>query len=247
MTVKQTQSIWNRSDTELFLRFGDVFVPRGDEQIRVVRDLLSDLKAPHVLDICAGEGRLTEAYLRAKPDARVTLLDGCSQMLSVARARLEEFNGRYELSQANIEERDWRQHANYDAVMTSLAVHHLDAREKQSLYRDIHQTLRRGWDIRYGRFGRSCRARDPQAFNGAQWAEAVRNASVLQGGNSERSMIFEETGWNYYRLLSPDPIDKPSTVSERLDWLREAGFVAVDVVWMYAGHAIFAATKGATK
>lgn len=246
MTVKQTQSIWNRSDTELFLRFGDVFVPRRDEQIRVVRDLLSDLKAPHVLDICAGEGRLTEAYLRAKPDARVTLLDGCSQMLSVARARLEEFNGRYELSQANIEERDWRQHANYDAVMTSLAVHHLNAREKQSLYRDIHQTLVAG-----GIFVMAdlVEAAGPvtRKLNGAQWAEAVRNASVLQGGNSDAAMIFEETGWNYYRLLSPDPIDKPSTVSEHLDWLREAGFVAVDVVWMYAGHAIFAATKEATK
>jgi tRNA (cmo5U34)-methyltransferase len=246
MTTEDTKSAWNRSDTDLFLRFGDIFVPRRHEQIRVVCDLLSDLTAPRVLDMCAGQGRLAEAYLRAKPDARVTLLDGSAEMLSVARTRLEGFNGRYELLQANIEEREWRKCANYDAVMTSLAVHHLDAVGKQSLYRDIHQMLVPGGVFVMVDLVEAARPAT-RKLNGAQWSDAVRSASLRLHGSGEAAMIFEETGWNYYRLQSPDPVDKPSTVTEHLDWLRDAGFVGVDVVWMYAGHAIFTAMKEVTK
>lgn len=238
------QSTWNFSDSELFIKFGDVFVPRRHEQIGIVRDLLSDLSAPHVLDICAGQGRLAEAYLRAKPDARVTLLDSCAEMLAEAKARLKEFDGRYALLQASIEERAWRQPASYDAVMTSLAVHHLDANGKRSLYGDIHEMLTPG-----GVFAMVdlVEAAGPVArkLYGDQWADAVQRESIRQCSD-DAATIFEQTGWNHYRLLSPDPIDQPSTVAEHLDWLRDAGFVGVDVVWIYAGHAIFTATREAT-
>jgi len=41
-----------------------------------VCDLLSAIPAPFVLDLCCGEGRLSEEYLRRSPQARVTMLDG---------------------------------------------------------------------------------------------------------------------------------------------------------------------------
>jgi hypothetical protein len=61
----------------------------------------------------------------------------------------------------------------------------------------------------------------------------------------EAAVAFEERGWNYYRLPGPDPFDKPSSVAEHLNWLHEAGFVEVDVVWMYAGHTVFTARRKA--
>jgi tRNA (cmo5U34)-methyltransferase len=246
MTCESTPAAWSCSDTELFITFGDVFVPRRHEQISTICDLLNDLAAPHVLDVCAGQGRLAEAYLRRKPNARVTLLDGSAEMLAGAETRLKEFGGRYELLQANIEERAWREQTSYDAVMTSLAVHHLDAEGKRALYRDVYRMLTPGGvfvmiDL--------VEAAGPctRKLNGAHWAEAVRRASHEQYGSDEAAMIFEQTGWNYYRLTHPDPVDKPSSVAEHLDWLREAGFAGVDVVWMYAGHAIFTATRKATE
>jgi tRNA (cmo5U34)-methyltransferase len=244
MTPDLTQSAWDLADTELFVRFGDVFVPRRLEQISIVCDLLSDLTAPHVLDLCAGQGRLAEAYLREKPEARVTLLDNSAEMLAAARTRLEEFEGRYDLLQANIESRAWRQHSSYDAVMTSLAVHHLDAAGKQALYKDIHEMLAPGGVLVMADLVEAA-GPGTRKLNGARWADAVRSAAIRQHGSDEAAMIFEKTGWNYYRLVSPDPIDKPSTAAEHLDWLRGAGFGGVDVVWMYAGHAIFTATKEA--
>ena len=46
-----------------------------------------------------------------------------------------------------------------------------------------------------------------------------------------------------YSALDADPIDKPSTLLEQLRWLEAAGFAAVDVFWMEAGHAIFGGVK----
>jgi len=37
--------------------------------------------------------------------------------------------------------------------------------------------------------------------------------------------------------------DKPSTLCNQLKWLDIAGFSKVDVLWMYAGHAIYYGIK----
>jgi tRNA (cmo5U34)-methyltransferase len=246
MNCELTTASWSGSDTELFIQFGDVFVPRRDEQIDTVCHLLDELDTPNVLDLCAGEGRLAEAYLRRKPEARVTLIDGSAEMLNRAEARLKPFAGRYELLQANIDEKTWRQHARYDAVMTSLAVHHLDAEGKRVLYRDIHEMLTPSGVFVMVDLVEAAGSRT-RALHGARWAEDVRRAALERYGSDEAATIFEQTGWNYYRLEHPDPVDKPSSVAEHLDWLQEAGFAGVDVVWIYAGHAIFTGSRKAIK
>lgn len=74
-------------------------------------------------------------------------------------------------------------------------------------------------------------------------AAVVASASAQLFGDSRALAAFERSGWNHYRLTQPDPLDKPSSVSDHLQWLREAGFQGVDVAWLYAGHAIFTATR----
>ena len=38
-------------------------------------------------------------------------------------------------------------------------------------------------------------------------------------------------------------MDKPSGLFEQLGWLEAAGFEAVDVYWLKAGHAIYGGQK----
>jgi tRNA (cmo5U34)-methyltransferase len=38
-------------------------------------------------------------------------------------------------------------------------------------------------------------------------------------------------------------MDMPSTVSEHIEWLTEAGFAGVDVFWLRAGHAVYGGYK----
>lgn len=111
---------WRPSDTELFATYGDAFVPRGREQISTVCDLLTGLPNPHVLDLCCGEGRLAEEYLRRRPEGRVTLLDGSPEMLGPAAERLAPFGDRHTRVRADIEDREWREGATYGGIKRSL-------------------------------------------------------------------------------------------------------------------------------
>jgi tRNA (cmo5U34)-methyltransferase len=235
---------WTDTDTDAFARFGDALVPRRAEQIATVCDLLGDLPVPYVLDLCCGEGRLSQEYLRRSPKARVMLMDGSAEMLRRAGQRLSEFGGRHAQVQADIADRGWRTGESYGGVMTSLAVHHLDGPGKQELYRDIHDMLVPG-----GAFVMAdlVEPAGPAArrLAGDQWDRAVQEASRHLLGGDEAVTVFRESDWNYYRLPGPDPFDLPSATAEHLDWLRAAGFAEVDVAWMYAGHAIFTARRPA--
>src|SRR6266516_7763968 len=232
---------WSLSDTEIFLRYGDAYVPRRAEQAATVCDLLAGIPVPHVLDLCCGEGRLSEEYLRRNPEARVTLVDGSAEMLAAASARLAAFAGRLTQVQADIADRAWREGTGYGAVMTSLAVHHLGDAGKQELYRDVRAMLAPG-----GVFVMAdlMEPATPvvRAIAASQWDEWVRAASVDLFGGDEAAVVFARTQWNYYRMPGPDDFDQPSSVREHLDWLGDAGCASVDVAWMYAGHAIIAAT-----
>lgn len=236
---------WQLDDTEVFARYGNAFVPRRREQISTVCDLLSDIPVRHVLDLCCGEGRLSEEYLRRFGDAQVTLLDGSPEMLELANRRLAPFGDRHIQVRAEIESRAWREGVSYGGVMTSLAVHHLDGEGKQVLYCDIHAMLAPGGVFVMADLveptGPSARK-----LAGDHWEQAVRQASQEQFGGDMAAVAFARAEWNYYRLPGPDPVDKPSSVAEHLDWLRAAGFVEIDVVWMYAGHAIFTAKRKAS-
>lgn len=235
---------WQLSDTEVFSKYGGVFVPRRAAQMRAVVDLLAEIPEGDVLDLCCGEGRLSELYLRRHPERRVTVLDRSQEMLALTEKRLADLGGRHSSVQADIKDRSWRTGVSYAGVMTSLAVHHLDGPEKQQLYRDLHAMLAPGGAYVMADLVEPAGSRS-RALAADGWDEAVKRGSQEQFGGDEAARAFAATEWNYYRLAGPDPVDQPSTVAEHLDWLRAAGFEQVDVAWIYAGHAVFTATKAA--
>jgi tRNA (cmo5U34)-methyltransferase len=244
MTQAPDPVTWSLSDTAVFVKYGDACVPRRAEQIAAVCDLLTDLPGRQVLDLCCGQGLLSQEYLRRHRDAEVTLLDGSAEMLNLAAERLAAFGGRPTVIQADIADRDWRTSGSYGAVMTSLAVHHLDAAGKRVLYQDIFGMLRPGGVFVMADLVEPAGA-TARKLAADTWEQAVARASQELFGGDEALTAFIETEWNYYRLPGPDGFDMPSSISEHLAWLAEAGFAEVDLAWMYAGHAIFTARRPA--
>ncbi|WP_329173000.1 class I SAM-dependent methyltransferase [Streptomyces sp. NBC_01477] len=230
---------WADSDDDLFIRHGDVFVPRRGEQIETVRDLVAPLPGPDILELGCGEGRLTAALLLRYPEARVTGIDNSARMLAAAADRLAPFGSRVRLVKAPLEDGGWR-HGTYAAVVSSLAVHHLDDAAKQVLYRDLHGML-----LPDGRLVLADLVRPPTAtataWAAGRWDAEVDRQAAGPHGDPDAAGAFRATRWNTFRF--PDPVDKPSTLLQHLRWLAEAGFDGTDVCWALAGHMVIAATK----
>jgi tRNA (cmo5U34)-methyltransferase len=224
--------------------YGRYFVPDRQGQISMMVSLLPVMEAGGtVVELCCGEGLLAEAILTSRPACRVIGYDGSLEMRQAAQRRIIRFGERFEARNFELGEGNWRNWKEpVQAVVTSLAVHHLEGPEKARLFDDIHRLLAPGGVFVIADII------DPAHSQGkALAAEAydaiVREQSLALDGNSSAYEFFQREGWNIFRYLDPDDIDKPSRLYDQLRWLEQAGFEAVDVFWMQAGHAIFGGWK----
>lgn len=238
------QKAWTEEVSREFIDYGSVFVPDRDGQMRVMADLLAGLPVDAaILELCCGEGLLAEKILAIYPGWRLTALDGSEEMLKRAGKRLARFAGRARTGAFNLAADDWRQTAEgYDGVVSSLAIHHLPGREKLALFQALYRLLKPGGMLVVADVveitGEAARK---QAAG--QLDEIVRRQSLEQTGSLEPYEFFVREGWNLFRYLDPEDIDKPSPLLEQLKWMEEAGFEEVNVVWMLVGHAIYCGTK----
>jgi tRNA (cmo5U34)-methyltransferase len=112
-------------------------VPPFDAFYGTVVDVLGMLEQPprRVLDLGAGTGLLAEKIHDAYPKAKLELLDGSPEMLDVARERLPG---------ATFHTQDMRDplpEGEFDAVVSALAIHHLENEAKRDLFARIRDVL----------------------------------------------------------------------------------------------------------
>jgi len=230
---------WSSNETELFVQYGDAFVPRRREQVAVICALLDSLPQATVLELACGEGILTAEILREHPPVVVTAVDASAAMLAAARRRLAPFGSRASLIEADLTDESWRT-GWYGAAVTSLAVHHLDDAGKRAMMRAVYELLSPGGV--YVQADLMLPATPvATAVAAALWDTSVEHQSLALYGGDDAHAAFLHARWNTFRF--PDPVDHPATVVDQLSWLADAGFVGVDVPWAFAGHAILTATR----
>jgi tRNA (cmo5U34)-methyltransferase len=235
---------WNEQLSQDFIDFGRYFVPERENQISVIIDLLPDVNEPStVFELCCGEGLLAEAILERHSNYQVRGYDGSPQMLQKAGKRLERFGERFQPVLFDLADYSWREKVTaVQAVVTSLALHHLVGPEKAKLFADIHQMLAPGGVFIVADIV------DPSHPQAKMVAAEAYDAAVIErsqaiDGNGKAFEFFQREGWNIFRWLDPEDIDKPSRLYDQLTWLDEAGYTHIDVFWMRAGHAIFGGWK----
>ena len=237
---------WSEANSQTFIDYGRYFVPERERQIDTICRLIPAGAAPfRVIELCCGEGLLAEAILECYPAASLLGLDRSTTMLSQAQARLMRFGGRFTAQSFDLSASDWRASVGpARAVVSSLAIHHLDGAEKLALFHDILMLLEPGGALVIADVMQPADERGNEVAAQA-WDEAVRQRALELDGNLDGLTLFEREKWNMYRYpeTGPELVDKPSTVFEQLGWLTQAGFEAVDVYWMLAGHAIVGGRK----
>jgi tRNA (cmo5U34)-methyltransferase len=237
------ENTWSENNTRAFLDRGKYFVFEREFQMETLCRLIPDPGRPfRVLELCCGEGLLAEQVLERFSGVEAHGLDGSPGMLAAARKRLERFGARFTAHQFDLAATTWREEEPPAwAVLSSLAIHHLDSRGKAKLFADVYSLLEPG-----GVFLVSDLIKQENALGMryAGWAydEAVRLRALELDGHEGAFEEFKRLEWNYF-YHPDDPIDRPSTLGEQLGWLKDAGFREVDVFWLRAGHAIFGGYK----
>lgn len=183
-----------------------------------------------VLDLGAGTGLFSSFILARYPRARFTLVDLAENMLAVARDRFQQQAGQFTYSVADI--RAIHYPPEFDLAVSSLAIHHLEHPEKQTLFRRIHHALQPG-----GVFLNVDQIHAPdeslRAHYWAEWLNHVRAAGATE--EQIQQSIARRQAYDHDALLA-----------DQLAWLREAGFTSVDILYKNLFIGLFYARKGSS-
>jgi tRNA (cmo5U34)-methyltransferase len=235
---------WAEEDSVQFIEYGQAITPDRDEQAALISALIPAETDDHfvAVDIACGAGHLSAAILTRFPSCRLIALDGSRAMLEHAGGHLSRFGERVDFRTFDLMQPVWLNAIppNIRCFVSSLAVHHLDGKEKQNLFRNLFTRLSHGGTLLIADLVNPVNERAGQAY-GDIWDEVVRRQSMELTGRLEAYDRFRD-GWNHYR--TPDvEFDKPSGLFEQLRWLEAAGFQQVDCFWLRAGHAVYGGYK----
>jgi tRNA (cmo5U34)-methyltransferase len=179
-----------------------------------------------VLDLGTGTGTLAAMVAETYPEAQLTLLDGAPAMIEKAKATL----GPRAAAAIVRDFADPLPAGPFDAIVSSLAIHHLDDAGKASLYGRAWESLRPG-----GAFVNAEQVLgDTPALDALLWRWHEREARALGATDEQWAAALE-------RMTH----DRCATVAMNLELLRAAGFEDLSVHFADGRFAVLAGRRGA--
>ncbi len=207
-----------------------------DAMIRVIRAV--GCSTSSVLDVGAGDGELAAIVAGQFPVDRITLVDFSRPMLRVAIPRFTGWDGEVDLIEADLAEPNWQQPlpqsvAPYDLVVSRYDIHHLPDERKQALYGELFELLAPG-----GLF-----VNIEHVASRAEIYTGIFDRLMIEGtAASSPETDIESVAAAYHSRWDDEP-NILAPADAQCDWLRDTGFVDVDVVMKVFELAVIVARR----
>ena len=212
-------------------------IPLANEQLDAMFRVIAVFGVPtrSVLDIGAGDGAAAEAIARRFPVERVTLVDFSPPMLARARERFAAASVAVEIVDADLNDPEWREGLPaHDLIVSRYAIHHLPHVRKRTLYAEIHDHLAPG--------GLFCNIEHVSSVSPVY--TDIFERLIIDGmvATSDDALDLEAaTAAFHARQDAQTNILAPA--EDQCAWLREIGFVDVDVVMKVFELAVIVARR----
>ncbi|AVH72406.1 class I SAM-dependent methyltransferase [Nostoc sp. 'Lobaria pulmonaria (5183) cyanobiont'] len=211
-------------------------LPRYDEMLEVITRCLTSTSR-RILELGCGTGELSLKILNRFPDAQVIALDYSPRMLQFAQDKITAVGYQQRWTGIQADFGDWANNpekldidSEFDACVSSLAIHHLQDEMKLKLFERIAASLPQD-----GCFWNA----DPTLPESPALAEVYKVAreewAVEQGINLTEIRAKRGTG----STQGYSSQDQLASLETHLQMLSKAGFKTVAVPWKYYGLAVF--------
>ena len=174
-----------------------------------------DAAAPfRIVQLAAGDGRLTAALLECFPNATVLALEGSEPLRAGAKARTERFGNRVSVRLFDLASLEWWDLLHgADLVCSVSAIHRLNDAKKQYLFKAVAERV------------------------------STRGALLIADEIAPQHPIVERLFNEPMSDAASDDATHRSPLFFQLVWLKHAGFAIADCFWLADGHAVYGGFK----
>jgi tRNA (cmo5U34)-methyltransferase len=167
-----------------------------------------------ILDLGSGNGNVTAQLIPSFPNATFTLVDASAEMINLCRSQFKDYDFIYD----NKYFKDFLfKEKSYDLIAAGFSLHHCDENEKQSIFKNINTSLKKGGIFSYSDLMISKTNPDhPMLLE--QWKEFVNT-----NFSDEKKWIWLMEHYEFF--------DKPTDYLVQIEWMRNAGFTNIQILF----------------
>ncbi len=177
-----------------------------------VKHLPDNFNPQTILDLGSGNGNVTAQLIPYFPKATFTLVDASAEMIDLCRNQFQD----YDIIYANTYFKDFSfKEETCDLVVAGFSLHHCDENEKQSIFKNIYTSLKKG-----GIF--SCSDLMISKTNPAHPMLLKQWKTFVNANFPDREK------WNWL-MEHYDAFDKPTDYLTQIEWLKNAGFDDIQI------------------
>lgn len=212
-------------------------LPYYDEMLDAIAQCLPE-NSDRILELGCGTGELTLKVLKQCPKAQVVAVDYSPRMINFIRQKLENMGESHRVKTLQLDFGAWANdeadtdigNNSFEAVVSSLAIHHLSDTMKEKLFQKIARSLKPN-----GKFWNA----DPLLPEFPELSEVYQSSRErwAQKQGLDLEAVRNKIGKSDTQGYSSQ--DQLATLNAHLQMLQQAGFSKTAIIWKYYNIAVF--------